>query len=94
MTKFPEAVRTLLDGPNYVHLPTVLPDGPRTTSRCGSQDHMRQVVLQTATSLHGYVASDREYPGVADPGGRGVDQVEGRPSGQGGCPGQERGQGT
>ena len=51
MTKFPEAVRTLVDGAN------------------------------------GYVAGDREHPGVAVPGGRGVDQVEGRPSGQGGCPG-------
>ena len=27
MTELPEAVRTLLDGPNYAHIATLLPDG-------------------------------------------------------------------
>ncbi len=27
MTELPEAVRTLLDGPNFAHIATVLPDG-------------------------------------------------------------------
>jgi hypothetical protein len=36
-------------------------------NRPGDVGHMRQVALQMSMSLDGYLASDREHPGVSVP---------------------------